>query len=166
LSAGAPPTALPHRTFEDLQVGERRRSSVKLVTLEEVLAFARAYDPQWFHVDPELAKGSAFGEVVASGIHILAMWRVLDHAINSDIDFVCGVGWDDLRLKHAVRPGDSIHVTSEIVELTPSTSNAERGTAITRYAVVNQRGEEAVTFTSINLVYTRGGRDRSVGSIR
>ena len=161
-----PPTALPHRTFEDLRVGEQRRSSVKLVTLDEVLAFARAYDPQWFHVDPELAKGSAFGEVVASGIHVLAMWRVLDHEINRDIDFVCGVGWDDLRLKHAVRPGDSIYVTSEIVELTPSTSNASRGTAITRYAVINQRGEEAVTFTSINLVYTRGGRDRSAGSIR
>ena len=166
MSDQAPPTALPHRTFEDLRVGEQRRSSDKLVTLDEVLAFARAYDPQWFHVDPILAKGSAFGEVVASGIHILAMWRVLDHEINSDIDFVCGVGWDDLRLKHAVRPGDMIHVTSEIVELTPSTSNASRGTAITRYAVINQRGEEAVTFTSINLVYTRGGRDRSVGSIR
>ena len=147
-------------------VGERRRSRDKQVELREVLDFARAYDPQWFHVDPILAKGSAFGEVVASGIHILAMWRVLDHEINSDIDFVCGVGWDDLRLKHAVRPGDMIHVTSEIVELTPSTSNASRGTAITRYAVINQRGEEAVTFTSINLVYTRGGRDRSVGSIR
>ena len=157
---------LPHRTFEDLQIGEKRRSSVKLVTLDEVLAFARAYDPQWFHVDPELAKGSAFGEVVASGIHVLAMWRVLDHEINSDIDFVCGVGWDELRLKHAVRPGDMIHVTSEIVELRPSTSNASRGTAITRYAVVNQRGEGAATFTSINLVYTRGGRDRSIGSIR
>lgn len=163
MSEGPP---LPHRTFEDLQVGEKRRSSVKLVTLDEVLAFARAYDPQWFHVDPELAKGSAFGEVVASGIHVLAMWRVLDHEINSDIDFVCGVGWDELRLKHAVRPGDMIHVTSEIVELRPSTSNAGRGTAITRYAVVNQRGEAAATFTSINLVYTRGGRDRSVGSIR
>ena len=158
--------ALPHRTFEDLVVGERRRSRDKLVELRELLEFARAYDPQWFHVDPELAKQSAFGEVVASGIHVLAMWRVLDHEINSDIDFVCGVGWDELRLKYAVRPGDSIHVTSEIVELRPSTINAARGTAITRYAVVNQRGEEAVTFTSINLVYTRGGRQRSVGSIR
>lgn len=166
MNEDAPQAARPHRTFEDLQVGERRQSSTKLVTLDEVLAFARVYDPQWFHVDPELAKGSAFGGVVASGIHVLAMWRVLDHEINSDIDFVCGVGWDDLRLKHAVRPGDTIHVTSEIVELKPSSSNAERGTAITRYAVVNQRGKEAVTFTSINLVYTRGGRDRSVGSIR
>ena len=163
---GDPAIALPHRTFEDLAIGEKRRSRDKHVNLDEILDFARAYDPQWFHVDPDLAKGSAFGDVVASGIHILAMWRILDHEINGDIDFVCGIGWDELRLKHAVRPGDTIHVTSEIIDLRPSISNAARGTAITRYAVVNQRGEEAVTFTSINLVYTRGGRDRSAGSIR
>lgn len=151
---------LPTRTFEDLVVGELRQSRVMHVTLDDVLDFARRYDPQWFHVDTELARQSAFGEVVASGIHVLAMWRVLDHEINSDIDFVCGVGWDELRMKRAVRPGDDIYVTSEIVELRLSTRNAGRGTAITRYAIINQLGEQAVTFTSINLVYTRGGRER------
>jgi acyl dehydratase len=150
----------PTRCFEDLTVGEFRRSRDKHVTLDEVLAFARAYDPQWFHADPELAKQSVFGDVVASGIHVLAMWRQLDHEINSDIDHVCGVGWDELRLKKAVRPGDTIHVTSEIVALTPSKTRDDRGTALTRYAVVDQDGLERVTFTSINLVYTRQGRDR------
>lgn len=150
----------PHRTFEDLEVGEFRRSREKLVTEEEILAFARAYDPQWFHSDPKLARGSVFGEVVASGIHVLAMWRQLDHEINSDIDFVCGVGWDELRLRRAIRAGDTIHVTSKIVELRPSETRSDRGTALTRYAVVTQTGEEAVTFTSINLVYTREGRAR------
>jgi acyl dehydratase len=158
--------AIPDRTFEDLRVGERRVSREKTVSLDEMLTFARAYDPQWFHADAELAKRSIFGETVASGIQLLAIWRQLDHEINSDIDFVCGVGWDNLRLKHAVRAGDTIHVTSEIVELTPSKSDSGRGTAITRYAVVNQHGDEAVTFTSINLVYTRSGRERSTGSIR
>lgn len=157
---------IPHRTFEDLAVGEKRQSRARQVTLDEMLTFARAYDPQWFHADPELAKQSVFGEAVASGIHVLAIWRQLDHEINSDIDFVCGIGWDELRLKRAIRAGDTIHVTSEIVGLTPSTSDPGRGTALTRYAVVNQHDEDAVTFTSINLVYTRGGRDRSAGSIR
>lgn len=153
--------AVPHRSFEDLQVGEYRCSREKQVTEEEILAFARAYDPQWFHADAELARQSVFGNVVASGIHVLAMWRQLDHEINSDIDFVCGIGWDELRLKKAVRPGDTIHVTSEIVALTPSATRQDRGTALTRYAVINQNGEEAVTFTSINLVYTREGRSRA-----
>jgi acyl dehydratase len=148
----------PHRAYEDLEVGEFRKSRERIVTQDEIVAFARAYDPQWFHSDPELARASVFGEVVASGIHVLALWRQLDHEINADIDFICGVGWDEVRMRRAVRAGDTIHVTSEIIKLTPSSSGADRGTALTRYAVVNQKGEEAVTFTSINLVYTRAGR--------
>ncbi|MBB4632399.1 MaoC/PaaZ C-terminal domain-containing protein [Sphingosinicella soli] len=150
----------PHRAFEDLVVGEFRKSRERVVTQDEILAFARTYDPQWFHADSELARESVFGEVVASGIHVLAMWRQLDHEINSDIDFVCGVGWDELRLRRAIRAGDVIHVTSRIVELKPSASRDDRGTALTRYAVVTQDGTEAVTFTSINLVYTRAARER------
>ncbi len=152
---------VPYRAFEDLSVGEFRRSRDKHVTQDELLTFARAYDPQWFHSDPELAKESVFGELVASGIHVLAMWRQLDHEINSDIDFVCGIGWDELRMKRAIRAGDTIHVTSEITSLTPSTTRDDRGTALTDYKVIIEDGTEAVTFTSINLVYTRAGRARA-----
>lgn len=153
----------PMRFFEDLQVGEFRSSRSREVTQQEILDFARQYDPQWFHSDAELAKDSVFGELVASGIHVLAMWRQLDHEINSDIDYVCGIGWDELRLKRAIRAGDVIHVTSEITELRPSKTRKDRGTAMTRYAVVLEDGTEAVTFTSINLVYTREGRRRRDG---
>jgi acyl dehydratase len=149
----------PFRTFEDLNVGEHRRSAPRTVTQDEILEFARKYDPQWFHTDPDSAAQSVFGEVVASGIHVLALWRQMDHEINWDIDWVCGIGWDELRLKRAIRPGDTIHVTSEIVSLEPSKTRSDRGTAKTRYAVVLEDGTEAVTFTSINLVYTRQGRE-------
>ncbi len=152
--------ANPSRCFEDLAIGEYRESTPRTITEQEILDFARQWDPQWFHTDPERARHSVFGEVVASGIHVLALWRQMDHEINSDIDHVCGVGWDELRLRRAIRAGDTIHVTSEIVALRPSESRTDRGTALTRYAVVTQDGVEAVTFTSINLVYTRGGRER------
>lgn len=152
--------ARPTRCFEDLAVGEHRRSAPRTVTEQEIIAFARQWDPQWFHSDVELARGSVFGEVVASGIHVLALWRQMDHEINGDIDHVCGVGWDTLRLRRAIRAGDTIHVTSEILELRMSQSRTDRGTALTRYAVVLADGTEAVTFTSINLVYTRVGRER------
>jgi acyl dehydratase len=145
----------PARAFEDLAIGERRKSSSRHVSQADIIEFARQYDPQWFHNDVEAAKDSVFGEVIASGIHILALWRQLDHEINGDIDFVCGVGMDELRLKNALRSGDHIHVTSEILELIPSKSGANRGTAITDYTVINQRGEQLATFRSINLVYTR-----------
>lgn len=150
----------PTICFEDLEVGDFRQSRSRTVTRDEIVEFARQYDPQWFHSDPEAAKDSVFGEVVASGIHVLAMWRQLDHEINSDIDYVCGIGWNELRLNRAIRAGDVIHVTSRIVDLIPSKTRENRGTALTRYAVVLEDGTEAVTFTSINLVYTREGRRR------
>jgi acyl dehydratase len=156
----------PHRTFEDLVLGEFRRSGRRTMQREEMLEFARKYDPQWFHTDPESAAQSVFGEVVASGIHVLALWRQMDHEINWDIDWVCGVGWDELRLKRAIRAGDTIYVTSEIVSLKASKTRTDRGTAMTRYAVVLEDGTEAVTFTSINLVYTRNGRERMAGTAR
>jgi len=154
----------PYRTFEDLSVGEKRVSKSRTVTAEEMIDFARKYDPQWFHADADAAKDSVFGEVVASGIYVLALWRQMDHEINWDIDFVCGVGWDELRLKRAIRAGDTIHVTSEIVSLEPSKTRDDRGTALTRYAVILEDGTECVTFTSINLVYTREGRARMAGT--
>jgi acyl dehydratase len=156
----------PHRTFEDLVLGEFRRSGRRTMQREEMLEFARKYDPQWFHTDPKSAAQSVFGEVVASGIHVLALWRQMDHEINWDIDWVCGVGWDELRLKRAIRAGDTIYVTSEIVSLKASKTRTDRGTAMTRYAVVLEDGTEAVTFTSINLVYTRNGRERMAGTAR
>ena len=148
----------PARAFEDLQLGERRQSQEIAVTQAEIVAFARQYDPQWFHSDVDAARDSHFGEVVASGIQVLALWRQLDHQINGDIDFVCGVGFDDLRLKTALRAGDAVHVTSEITGLTASRSGKNRGTAMTLYKMINQAGETVVSFTSINLVYTRAGR--------
>jgi acyl dehydratase len=151
----------PARSFEDLEVGERRTSAKRTVTQDEIVDFARRYDPQWFHSDVEAARGSHFGEVVASGIHVLALWRQMDHEINSDIDFVCGVGFDELRLKSALRGGDTVYVTSQINSLAPSQSGKDRGTAITRYEMIKQTGEVVVTFDGINLVYTRAARAAS-----
>lgn len=146
----------PPRKFEDLSVGETRISSERLVTLEEILHFARQYDPQWFHADPDAARDSHFGEVVASGVHSFAIWRQLDHEINNDIDFVCGVGFDDFRLKNALRPGDTVHATSRIKSLEPSKSGKQRGTAVLYYELRNQHGQIIMHFDAISLIYTRG----------
>jgi acyl dehydratase len=158
------PLGTPWRSFEDLVVGETRRSKTLTITEDEIVAFAKSYDPQWFHTDPQAAKASVFGEVVASGIHVLALWRRLDHSINADIDFVCGVGWEHVRLKRAVRAGDVVYVTSEIISLEPSRSGKDRGTAVTRYALLTEDGVECLTFESINLVYTRAARAKRSAS--
>jgi acyl dehydratase len=149
----------PPRKFEDLVVGEMRQSKPRTVTGDEIVKFAREYDPQWFHSDPEAARESHFGEVVASGVHVLAIWRQLDHTMNSDIDFVCGIGFDEFRLEHALRPGDTVAARSEILELKPSTCRKDRGTSITQYHLSNQRGETVLRFRGINLVYRRNVED-------
>ena len=132
-----------------------------MVTKDEIVAFAKQYDPQWFHSDVDAARESHFGDVIASGIHVLALWRQLDHEINGDIDYVCGIGFDELRLKTALHPGDRVFVTSEITGLTASKTGKERGTATTFYTMINQAGDIIVSFTSINLVYTRRARPLS-----
>ena len=141
-------------------MGEERISSQKTISLEDILTFARAYDPQWFHTDVEAARASHFGEVVASGVHSFAIWRQLDHEINSDIDFVCGVGFDNFRLKNALRAGDSVYATSKLLSLEPSKSGKPRGTAVWHYELRNTRGQIIMEFDAINLVYTRGAHKK------
>jgi acyl dehydratase len=145
----------PPRKFEDLVIGETRVSSRRTITLGEILDFAQKYDPQWFHADAEAARDSHFGEVVASGVHSFAIWRLLDHEINSDIDFVCGLGFDNFRLKTALRAGDTVHANSRLISLEASRSGKPRGTAVWYYELRNQRDEIIMHFESINLVYTR-----------
>lgn len=145
----------PPRKFEDLTVGEERQSQPRTVTQEEMVEFARKYDPQWFHSDPEAARSSEFGEVIASGVFVLAVWRQLDHTMNADIDFVCGIGFDEFRLETALRAGDTITAHSRILELIPSKSRKDRGTAVTQYWLLNQHGDTVLRFKSINLVHRR-----------
>ena len=145
----------PLRHFEDLAIGERRESRFLTVHTKDMIEFAERYDPQWFHTDPHSARDSMFGEIVASGIYLLALWRMLDHEINGDIDFVCGIGWDEFRIKKAIRGGDTIKVMSEIRDLRLSSTRPDRGVANTHYKMVDKSGDEVLHFTSINLVYTR-----------
>lgn len=143
--------AAPFRTFDDLVVGEKRMSEPLAVDAADMLDFARRYDPQWFHIDPERAENSIFGEAVASGVYTAALWRRLDHQINSDIDFICGVAWEEVRWRKAVRAGDQLRAISEIIEKRPS-RDPGRGVAIFFYRLVNQHDEEVFSCRSVNLV--------------
>jgi acyl dehydratase len=148
-------TDRPPRKFEDLEVGEQRLSDWREISENEIIDFAKQYDPQWFHTNAERAKGSSFGGLVASGVHTFAIWRQLDHQINGDIDFVCGIGFDDYRMKSALRPGDRVRVRSNILELIPSASRSDRGTAITYYEMTGDKEQVILHFRSINLVRRR-----------
>lgn len=145
------------RCLEDLVVGETRESPPLVIDLEEMLDFARRNDPQYFHADPVAARASIFGEVIASGIYTMAVWRRLDHRISSDIAWICGVAWQDVRWPVAMRAGDTVRARWECMALRPSSSDPSRGVVEMRYTLLNQRDQVLFTCVSINLVERRRG---------
>jgi acyl dehydratase len=103
--------------FEDREVGETRRFGDYPVTAEEIVAFAEQYDPQSFHVDPDAAAESMFGELVASGWHTAAMtMRMLVDNVLQDEGALGAVGVDEIRWPEPVRPGDRLHVETEVID--------------------------------------------------
>jgi acyl dehydratase len=145
----------PSRYWEDIEVGEHFTSRTRTVTEAEIVTFAKEYDPQYFHADPVEAKRSVFGEVVASGVHNLAIWRQLDHEITGDIRWICGVAWDDFRWKRALRAEDTVFVTATCMSKRPSESKENRGIAVYRYRMVNQDSLDIFRMDSTNLVERR-----------
>jgi acyl dehydratase len=148
------------RYLEDLSVGESAESAGRHVTAAELLAFARLYDPQYFHADAEAAKGSRFGGLIASGIFTMAIWRALDHQMAPDIAWICGVAWDEVRFPLAVRPGDTLRARSRCLELRPSGKDPGRGVGVFQYELLNQHDQLVFTCRSTNLIERRPGRQR------
>jgi acyl dehydratase len=140
------------RRYADLIVGSVANSRPMQVSLDEMLDFARRYDPQYFHTDPQAARASVFGEVIASGIYTMALWRRLDHEIAGDIDWIAGVAWENVRFAHPVRAGDTLSARAECVAKRLSKQHADRGVVEYEYSLTNQRGETVFSCRSINLI--------------
>lgn len=141
------------RKFDELTVGEERRSRFHDISEAAILAFAKQFDPQWFHIDPEAARSSPFGGLIASGAHLIALWRRMDHDINGDIDYQCGVGLDHVQFRRAVRVGDRLRLRSRIIACRPSKAQGERGLVTMAYEMTNQEDEVVLSLTAVNLVY-------------
>jgi len=128
--------------FEDLEVGRTMRAGPIDVTLEEVLAFARAYDPQPFHLDEAAALESPFRGLAASGWHTAALaMRLFVEMRPFGTNPILGLGVDELRWLAPVRPGDRLTLVGEVIELLPSRSRPDRGTVRMQLVASNQRGE-------------------------
>jgi len=141
--------------FEDISVGDYAESGEQVVDREEMLDFARRYDPQYFHTDPEAAKASVFGDVVASGLFTTVVWRRLDHQISGDIAWICGVEWKETRWPKAVRAGDRLRARWECVSKRESSSDPRRGVIEMEYRLTNQDGETVFSCLSVNLIERR-----------
>ena len=143
--------------FEDLVLGTEETFGSVEVTREEVLAFARRYDPQPFHLSDEAAAQTYFGRIAASGWHTCAMTMgvIVEHMKQRPQASLGSPGVDDLRWLKPVYPGDTLTVHGQVIEKTPSRSKPDLGSFRTRTRVTNQDGVDVLTFTSIVLIRRR-----------
>jgi acyl dehydratase len=127
--------------LDDLTPGLRFQSGSKHVTEDEVLRFAREYDPQPFHTDPEAAKATFFQGLAASGWHTMAMTMRL--MVDSGLPIANGIigAGGEINWPMPTRPGDTLTVESEVLEVKPSRSRPDRGMVTVRSETKNQRGE-------------------------
>jgi len=141
--------------FEDISVGQRFESGRATIDAAGIKAFAEKFDPQPFHVDEEAARSSLFGELVASGWHTAAITMRLN--AHGGLPFAGGIigAGGEIAWPRPTRPGDTLHVESEILELAASRSRPDRGTATVLSRTINQNGEVVQTLKARLIVFRK-----------
>jgi acyl dehydratase len=144
------------RWLEDFRPGETAEFGDYEMTEAEITAFAARYDPQPFHTDPERARSSAFGGLIASGWHTAAaMMRLLvDHFVPPQAS-LGSPGIDELRWLVPVRPGDRLRVRVTVLEQRRSRGKPDRGIVRTLNEVLNQEGAVVMTARALALFRAR-----------
>src|SRR5712692_1868700 len=146
---------MSQRYFEDLKAGDRFKSGTYKVTEEQIVSFAREFDPQPFHLDSVVARQTMFKGLIASGWHSAAITMRLFVQTLNFAEGAIGLGVDELRWPNAVRPGDVLQVETEIVDLRESRSKPTHGVVRLRNVTTNQRGEIVQTMMASALASRR-----------
>ncbi len=146
------------RYFEDYVPGSVHEFGPIAVEQDEVIAFARRFDPQVFHTDPELAKNTIYGGLIASGWHTagLMMRLFADHFL-SKVASLGSPGVDELRWKLPVRPGDELSIRVTVLETKRSRSKPDRGMVRSFIEVINQNREVVMSMKAVTLALCRQG---------
>lgn len=128
--------------WEDFAVGEKVEMGSHTFTEAEIIAFARQFDPQPFHIDPEAARRSVFGGLIASGWHTcsVGMRLMCENYVNRAIS-MGAPGVDSIRWPNPVRPGDTVTFRRTVLQSRASNSRPDMGLLMTRWEGFNQRGE-------------------------
>ena len=145
----------PGQYFEDYPVGAVYVGGPITVSEEEILEFARRYDPQLMHIDKKAAEAGQFGGLIASGWHTgsLAMRMMVKHFV--PLGNLASPGLDELRWLRPVRPGDSLSLRATVESARRSHSKPDQGVVISLVEVLNQRGETVMSLKPISLMRCR-----------
>lgn len=138
--------------FEDFIPGNVIELGQRPVGEEEVLRFAREFDPQSFHIDHDAAKNSIFGGIIASGWHTCGMiMRMVVDGFLANSSSMGSPGVDEIRWLVPVKPGDVLNVSAETLSSKASSSKPDRGVVFTLWKAVNQRGELVCTIKGMGM---------------
>ena len=142
--------------LDDLHVGQRFTSRTHVVDKAQIKDFARQFDPQPFHQDEKAAANTLFAGLAASGWHTAAITMRL--LVESGLPLAGGIigASGEIAWPKPTRPGDTLQVESEVVEITPSRSRPDRGMATVRSLTRNQKNEVVQEFTAKLIVPRRG----------
>jgi acyl dehydratase len=143
--------------FDDLAVGSTVDLGTTTVSEEEILRFAREFDPQPFHIDPAAAEQSIFGGIIASGWHTCSLtMRLLVDGLLANSSSLGSPGIEQIRWVKPVRPDDTLHAVLTVKDIRHSQSKPDRGTALMRIEVTNQAGELVMWMESFGMFAKRG----------
>jgi acyl dehydratase len=150
------PTPPGDRYFEDYIPGHVHEIGTVTISESEIIEFARQFDPQYFHTDPEKAKSSRFGGLIASGWHTagLVMRLYVEHYL-SHVASLASPGIDELRWPNPVRPGDILHARVSILDARPSRSKPDRGVVRGKMEAFNQEDELVLSLIGISIIGRR-----------
>jgi len=152
------PDPLKERYFEDYRKGEVAEVGNYLITREEIVEFARRYDPQPFHIDEDAARDSMFGGLVASGwMTCGVLMRMLVDNFVSSVASMGSPGIDELRWLKPVRPGDRLRARVTVTDLRRSSSKPDRGVIHFHQEAINQHDEVVLSMRGMGLYRCRPG---------
>ncbi len=144
------------RWFEDYVPGSVWPLGEVSVSEQEIIDFARSYDPQPFHVDPVAAREGPFGGVIASGWHtsVLTMTRFVPGYLSA-VSSLASPAIDEMRFPAPVRPGDRLHVVATVLDARTSVSRADRGIVRTKVETSKADGTLVLSLIVVNFVRRR-----------
>ena len=146
----------PPRYWDDYEVGQHFELGSTSFTADEIVDFARQFDPQGFHVDADAAQQSMFGSLIASGWHVNA--KLMRLFVDNYVDHRTALGSpgvDEIRWLKPGRPGDTLTAWVECAAKVPSKSRPEMGVVHEHWQATNQKGELVMTAKGINMVRRR-----------
>ncbi|MDP4534102.1 MaoC/PaaZ C-terminal domain-containing protein [Marinobacter salarius] len=142
--------------LEDFTPGWRIKTSSYTLGEDEMVAFARKYDPQPFHLDAEAAEKSFFGGLVASGFQSAALtWKLATETGIFKDSGIAGIGIDELHWLHPLHINDTVTCTLEVLANHPSTSKPDRGSVVIRYDLDNHDGRKILTLKLTQILLRR-----------